>query len=197
MFLVKATSADLAERTCQSAANARGSLSSCGVHLDEPLSISVVEKIEGIGGSCLGLYHCGEGRIEILAPLAMSAARDRDGAFSRISDQALWESVIAHELTHAAYQKVTCPFSSCVATSEYAAFAMQLRSLPPIELERFGEGNAIEVKPSRDAISATMYFMAPNRFAELTWQHFTARPDPCTYMGWIMTGDIFFDRERP
>lgn len=197
LFLVEATNSDLAHRTCRSATKAREYLSSCGVYLNEPLSISVVETIEGVTGSCLGLYHCGEGRIEVLSPQAMSAVRASDGAFSRISDHALWDSVIVHELTHAAYERVTCPFPSCIATSEYAAFAMQLRSLPLIELERFGKTDDSETKPSHDAISAMMYFMAPDRFAELTWLHFNTRPDPCTYMEWIMLGNIFFDRERP
>ena len=197
LFLVEATNSELAERTCRSAANARASLSSCGVYLDVPLKISVVETIEEIDGSCLGLYHCDEGRVEVLTPQAMAVARDSHGAFSRISDNALWDSVIVHELTHAAYQSVTCPFPSCIATSEYAAFAMQLRSLPSIELERFSERDALEMKSSRDAISAMMYFMAPDRFAEHTWRHFTTRPDPCAYMELIMMGDIFFDREGP
>lgn len=127
----------------------------------------------------------------------MKTARDNDGAFSRISDHALWDSVIAHELTHAAYQRVNCPFPSCIATSEYAAFAMQVRSLPSEELERFGRSEPPKTKPTRDAISATMYLMAPDLFAELAWRHFDSRPDQCTYMEWIMTGNIFFDRERP
>jgi hypothetical protein len=197
LFLVEAAQPELAERTCRSAALAREHLSSCGVYLDVPLRISVVETIEGAAGSCLGLYHCGEGQVEVLAPQAMAAARDTEGAFSRISDHALWYSVIVHELTHASYDRVRCPFASCIATSEYAAFAMQLSSLPANELERFGARGRSETKPSRDAISAMMYALSPDRFAELTWGHFSSRPDPCTYMGWIMMGNIIFDKERP
>jgi len=197
LFLVEATSPELAERTCHSAAKARAALSTCSVHLKDPVTISVVDAIEELTGSCLGLYHCGDGQVEILSPDAMAAARETDGAFAGISDDALWDSIIVHELTHAAYEGVTCPFSSCVATSEYAAFAMQLRFLPAAELAQFAARDILETQPSRDAISPIMYFMAPDRFAELSWRHFITRPDPCGYMEWIMTGQIFFDREGP
>ncbi len=184
-------------RVCRSATEARSSLALCGVHLSEPLKITVLDKIAAANGSCLGLYHCGEGLIELLSPEALAVRRKKGGAFAGVSDAALWESVLVHELTHAAYKQVDCPFPSCLATSEYAAFAMQVRSLPESELEAFGKGVTVTGSPTRDAISEVMYFVSPERFAKLSWQHFSSRPDPCGYMELIMDGDLYFDRERP
>lgn len=56
---------------------------------------------------CSGLFYCGEKLIEILSPKTMVAARD-DGAVAGILNDAPWASVLTHELTHAAYQRVTC-----------------------------------------------------------------------------------------
>jgi len=196
-FLVEANSSTIAERTCQSIAAVRDSLSSCGVHLSEPLEIKVVETIDGVSGSCLGVYHCGKEQIEILSLAAMAASRATDGAFADISDDALWDSVLAHELTHASYQHVDCPFQSCLATDEYAGHVMQVRSLPPEELERFGVQIDLKGSPNRDAISAFVYSMAPERFAKYAWLHFQSQSNPCGYMESIMEGDVFFDRERP
>ena len=165
--------------------------------MPEPLEIMVVDSIDIVSGTCLGVYHCGEEQIEILSPTAMAAARAKKGAFAGVSDEALWESVLAHELTHAAYQRVDCPFQSCIATDEYAGHVMQVRSLPPDELERFGEKVELRRAPDRDAISAILYFVAPERFAKYAWLHFQSRPDPCVYMQRIMEGEVYFDRERP
>lgn len=74
---------------------------------------------------------------------------------------------------------------------------MQINSLPLNELERFGKQVALQIAPTHDAISELMYFMSPDRFAKLTWLHFSTRPDPCGYMEMIMKGNVFFDRERP
>lgn len=194
-FRVTAADTELADRTCRSAAAARDSLESCGVALTEPLEIHVVGSINGSLGPCLGVYHCGEQEIEVLSPEALSTAREMDGAFRGISDAAYWDSILVHELTHAAYDVVTCPFSSCIATSEYASYAMQIRSLPAEEQARFGEGIELRTNSNLGAISAMMYFMAPDRFAKYAWQHFSSVAEPCAYMSLIMDGKVFFDME--
>lgn len=194
VFRVTASDAAIAARTCESATAARQTLLSCGVVLEESVEISVVNGIAGGDGSCLGLYHCGEGRIEILSPAAMRLARDAYGAFVEISDDAFWDSVLVHELTHAAYDEIECPFPSCVATSEFASYAMQVHSLPPEERARFGESVELRSEPNSGAISAVMYFMAPDRFAKYAWLHFSTQSDPCAYMALIMQGNLYFDR---
>lgn len=196
-YRVEAASKEIAARTCRSIAAARDSLSSCGVRVPESLEIKVVDIIKNVNGSCLGLYHCDLGQIEILSPKAMAAKRATDGAFAGISDDALWDSVLVHELTHAAYQDVDCPFQSCIATDEYAGHVMQVQSLPPEELERFGDMVNLKGAPNGNAISALMYFMAPERFAKYAWLHFQSQPDPCRYMQLIMAGEVFFDRKWP
>lgn len=195
LFQVSGADTNAVERTCKVAARARAKLATCGVTLNRPIEFQLRDRVEGAYGDCLGLYHCGEDRIEILAPSAMSLAREDESAFAAVSDSAYWESVIVHELTHAAYDAVTCPFSTCVATTEYASYAMQVWSLPDDEKVRFGEGITLRTKPTRDAISAVMLFMSPNHFALLSWLHFQSRPEPCAYMQHIMEGQIFFDRE--
>jgi hypothetical protein len=195
LFSVETDDPALAERTCRSAETARARLLSCGIAIETPVDIDVVGEVTGAFGACLGLYHCGENRFEILDPAAMALAREADSAFAGVSDDAFWESVLVHELTHAAYDRVTCPFSSCVATSEFAAYAMQVLSLPPEDQARFGETVTLSTEPSSAAISEMIYFMAPDKFAKIAWLHFKAQPDPCGYLERIMDGEIFFDRE--
>ena len=195
-FLATAEDPAILNRTCQVAAMTRSRLAKCGVHLDRPIEITVSDRVENKFGSCLGIYHCGEDKLQVLTPSAMSRARKSVGPFALISDDVLWESIFAHELTHAAYDAVSCPFLSCIATSEYAAFAMQVWSLPIEERDRFGANIELKSQTTRDAISAIMYFLAPDRFAVIAWGHFQARPDSCAYMNEIMRGELFFDRPR-
>lgn len=195
LFRVTAETENLARQTCDALSRARTTLESCSVTLATPVEIAVTERVDGEFGPCLGVYHCGEDRIELLSPTAMSELREADSAFGPISDTAYWESILLHELTHAAYDRVKCPFTSCVATTEYAAYAMQVYSLPPEQQARFGENITLKGDVHRSAISAMMYFMSPDRFAKYAWLHFEAQSDPCGYMGQIMDGKVFFDRE--
>lgn len=184
-------------RTCTAAMEARKQLASCNVTFDRPIEINIVKEFNDVLSACLGLYYCGEDRIEILSPSDMSTTRDRDGSFELVADEAYWKSIIAHELTHAAYDTVTCPFPTCVATAEYAAFTMQVFSLPHDQQTLFGETVKLKSKPNRDAISAMILFMSPDHFAKFAWLHFQEREAPCDYMQLIMNGQIYFDREPP
>lgn len=74
--------------------SAAGRLAQCGVSLDTRIEIEVNEVIEAGSASCLCLYHCGEGKIELLAPEAMSSKRIDSGAFALISDEAYWDSIV-------------------------------------------------------------------------------------------------------
>lgn len=183
------------ESTCTTASRVRKTLESCGVTLNRSIEIEIVEEFDVQYSACLGLYHCGKDQIEILSSKDMATARDRDGAFELISDDAYWQSIIAHELTHAAYDNVKCPFTSCVATAEYASYAMQVFSLPQDQQSLFGKTVKLRSKPSREAISGVMVFMSPDHFAKTAWLHFKAQDKPCNHMRQIMEGRVFFDQE--
>lgn len=187
--------AEVRALTCSAASESRKQLESCGVTLDRSVDINIVKDFSDQTLPCLGIYHCGEDRIDILSPFDMSQARDREGSFELVSDEAYWKSVIAHELTHAAYDTVACPFSSCVATAEYAAYTMQVFSLPDDQRALFGETIKLKSKPSRDAISPVILYMSPDHFSKFAWLHFQNLEAPCDYMQLIMNGQIYFDME--
>jgi len=55
---------------CAAAARAASVLAACNVPLERPILIEVTDEFNE---TCLGLYHCGKDRIEILAPAEMQA----------------------------------------------------------------------------------------------------------------------------
>lgn len=82
------------ERVCRVATSSIGRLAQCGVSLDTRIEIEVKDVIEAGSASCLGLYHWGEGKIELLAPEDMSSKRIDSGTFALISDEAYWDSIV-------------------------------------------------------------------------------------------------------
>lgn len=191
---VRADTPELAMRVCNVARTSLADLASCGVSLSLPHTIEIVDDIKS---DCMGLYHCGTQRIEVLSPGTMAKRRLPDSAFSDIPTDRYFDSIILHELTHAAYESVPCPYGTCTANAEYVAYAMQIRSLSDVDRSAFEASYAIDREISGDEFSAITYFMAPDRFAQKAWAHFTQRPDGCGYVKQIMNGTIMLDRERP
>lgn len=155
-----------------------------------------VKFVDTLPEGCVGIFHCGEALISLLPPDLMAKHRAADSAFANVPDEPYFDGVVVHELTHAAYDKVECPFKDCLATTEYAAYAMQIRSLPPDARESFEATSAFDQRVSRDELSAIYYAFSADRFAQKAWLHFTQRDDGCELMKQIMDGAIFYDRER-
>lgn len=193
-FTVTADDPAVATRACTAAGHAQSTLATCGFTIDRPVAIAIKDKLST--ENCLGIYHCGEDRIEVLAPTALSH-HVKDGPFAALDRAAYWASVIVHEIAHAAYDRVKCPFSACVGTAEYFAYTTQIASLPDPEQRIFERLTAVEGKVSRDRISGIVAMMAPDRFAGLAWAHLNQRPDRCDYLRLIMDGRIYFDSEHP
>ena len=190
---VDAARPELAARVCAVAAETAERLARCGMPLGGPVEIRVVGALPG---QCRGLYHCGERRIELLAPDALAAARHPDSPFAAIPTPAYFESLVAHELAHAAHDGVPCPFGSCEVTGEYVAYTTQIAALPDAARAAFLA--AAGGKPARRAdLSLVLLKLAPGRFAATAARHLAARPDPCAYLAAIGRGEIVLDRERP
>lgn len=187
---------DAAELICSAAARATDQLASCNLEVPEQITITVTDELPD---QCLGVYHCGQGHIEILAPEAYAPVRAAGAAsaFALISDDAFFESVIRHELAHAALDDMPCPFPSCIVGQEYIAYAMQIRFLPDADRAAFEEATTQVGPVSRDMLSHIMLMMAPESFARRVWLHLQDRDDPCTFIGQISRAEVLLDREHP
>jgi hypothetical protein len=181
---------------CDLAGRITEQLASCNLNVPAPVTIAVVPELEA---KCIGLYHCGEGRIEILNPEAYLPLRaeGQASAFAPVSEEAFFESIIRHELAHAALDSMPCPFASCLASQEYVAYTMQVRFLPEADRIAFEEAITHHGPVSRDMLSAIMVMMAPEVFAQRAWLHLSARENPCDFIGQIARGEVLFDFEHP
>ncbi len=183
---------ELAPQMCAIAADALDSLSTCNIDLDRPLHIEIVESLPT---GCLGEYHCGQDRITLLSPEAVSRELNDDHPLRRIDAETYLTSILVHELAHAALESMPCPFASCVASQEYVAYAMQMRSLPA--QARF----ALLTRPTLnrtimdDEINPIIAQMAPDLFMQKAWLHFSQQEDPCGFIQQIAEGAFLFDHD--
>lgn len=192
-FQTEAAGAD-ATLICEIAARAAEQLSTCNLNVPEPVLIEVVDALET---GCLGVYHCGERRIEIERPAAYAAhLAGGSGAFAPVSEQAFFESIIRHELVHAALDEMPCPFDSCVVGQEYVAYTMQVRFLPDADRAAFAAVDPVDGQVSRDILNPMILMMAPDLFARRAWQHLTQRDDACAFIGQIARAEVLLDYEH-
>ncbi len=192
---LRAGDAATARQVCDMARAAADELASCNLPLTEPVTLALVDEVHD---GCLGLFHCGEGLIDLVAPDRIAGNRSRAGLFAPLPDDVLFRAVLTHELTHAAYEATgACPFAACPATDEYLAYAMTFRTLPDTLRGAVLGKSDVSAPVGRDQISPVMALFAPDSFARTAWLHFSQRPDPCGYVGQIAAGAIVLDRERP
>ncbi|WP_298858408.1 hypothetical protein [uncultured Sulfitobacter sp.] len=186
--------AEHGELVCSAVEQAAVLFDQCNVPaLSSPVHISVVDQLKP---GCVALYHCGEGRIEVLSPPNMQELRDPDGAFIHLGIDEYFQSVVIHELSHAATYGIPCPFEECVTAHEYIAYAMQVMSLSSEAQSIFEDRSGLDRSISSDELSAIILFMAPHLFSQKVWGHLSQRKDPCGYIGQIVDGSVLLDRER-
>lgn len=195
-LIISAPSSEIARQTCQAATRTLPILAQCGVILSQPQAIEVVQTLPGFP-DCMGIYHCGKNTINILTPSAVERLRRDDSAFHAIPSAAYFESILAHELAHAAYDAVPCPYPNCLLTSEYVGYAMQVFSLPRTDQKLFEADIDLENRVSRYEISIIGLLMAPENFPRKVWAHFVQRKDGCAYVADMMRADFYLDKERP
>lgn len=184
---------DARDAICARVERAVDQLASCHLAPTHEISIRLVRSLPE---SCLGLYDCAARRIELLAPDAFAAARLDIGPFAEIDVGDHFDSVIVHELTHAAYDDQGCPSGSCVVTAEYLAYAMQVHALPDVARQSFEAGSLVEPDEARAFLTETMLMMSPERFSMAAWALFSSQPDPCGHVRDILDGRTSLETVR-
>lgn len=185
---------EYAELTCKAAEQAEALFELCNVpSLSNPVAIDIVEELEP---ECAGLYHSDCDWIEVLAPPLIEAFLVSDNAFGFLSIEEFFQSIVVHELTHAALDDIPCPFEKCVVANEYVAYAMQIMSLTPDAQFAFVAQAGLDQPISLYEFHPVIFFMAPDLFSQKVWTHLSQREDRCGFIGQITSGTILLDQEE-
>ena len=183
---------DAALELCDLTARAIDELAACSVPLQRTIQIEIVDTLPD---GCVGQYYCGEDRIELLSRDAAQRILDPDGAFSSIDPDAYFYSILVHELTHAALDGMPCPVSDCIASQEYVAYAMQMRSYSPEARAAVLTRPDFDRPIAAEEINPFIVLMAPEVFIQKVWRHFSQQDDPCSFIGEVVSGAFLFDHE--
>lgn len=189
-----APTGEIARQICAASDRALAVLDSCVLTPPDAVEIRALTEI---ANDCIALFHCGEGLIEILTPQAMHARRSDSALFASLPLMRLFESAIMHEIAHAAFDDTPCPFDACVASGEFFAYTLQIASLSDTERAALNGMVPAGETVSRDAVSAMMLYMAPDRFAAQSWAYLNQRGDICQFLQGVQAGAVIFDRMRP
>ncbi|PTX57318.1 hypothetical protein C8N43_1985 [Litoreibacter ponti] len=127
----------------------------------------------------------------------MAQRRTPHGAFGFLPIEAYFDSVLVHELAHALYDRVPCPFEACVGSAEYLAYTLQIMSLAPADRRAFESRAAIERTIVAEEVNSFIALIAPDRFAQKAWAHLNQQGDRCAFLAQIAQGEIYFDFEEP
>lgn len=186
--LVTAPSEPLALSICDSVGRALALLDECDLRLSDPITISIFDNLPNPSHNCFGFYECDSNRIWLRSPDSVANVIGESALYLGFEPKVVFDSIVAHEVAHAAFAHTACADAACLANHEYVAYVIQMWSLPPSVrneiVARFGQYEPVE--PMR--LNAMIAVMAPEKFAALAWQHFSEAHHGCDFVQDLATG---------
>lgn len=181
------------ESVCRAAHHAIELLRQCGIETSKGINISVQEKlVHPSGFPVFAFFHSPENQIEITDFEAFKKLIKPDSAYSKLPARALYESLIAHEVTHAiAYQLIqdsNCPN----VAHEYIAAVIQMSSMDEdarqIFLDAFPRTTPVELEMFNDFT----FYSSPQWFVANAYRHFYQTDKGCQFLLDILSGEVQF-----
>jgi len=187
---VTAPNSARAQSVCATVATALTKLNQCDLTLSQPLTITVLNDLPGVSDTCFGYYVCDENRISVRSPQGIAEVAWLSTLYQTIDPEIVFDSIVVHEVAHAAFEQTACEEALCLANHEYVAYVMQMWSFPSSVrhalVERFGQEEPVE--PIR--LNELIAVLAPEKFAALAWQHFNEPENGCDFVTDLVTGKV-------
>ena len=197
LFTVTAPSEHVAQLTCEAADKGAKLANTCNVPLFRPITITILEETETFPIGCNGVYHCGQDLIEVLAPDVIAAERSGAGKVANIDPETYFQSVIVHEIGHAALDQYLTAVGGQLAENEYVAYAFQLQVLSPADRKRFLEDYSVEQSVQLSDLNPMVANMAPIAFAARVWAHYNTAGNGCEFVKRLADGAVTLGRDFP
>ncbi|MGB5199209.1 MAG: DUF6639 family protein [Sedimenticolaceae bacterium] len=186
-----------AKGLCKPAGWAIDQMDHCGFAIKEKLTVEVVEDlIHPCGAPVVGKFDSVEFKVQVASPSQCRQLAGREIALAEVDFDALYESIVVHEVVHAVLWKQldrSQNESLSAIAAEYVAYAFQLSSLPESDrgnlLAAFPRAPPVDLGPF-NSIALTLN---PLRFATNAYRHFMSVEDPCEFLREIISGEVEFD----
>jgi len=179
---------------CNAAKRAQTIFKICNLPaLSTPTEIGIVDDLIA---DCLGVYHCRDNAIDVLSPTILQERGKPDGVFAHLTVPAFFQSIVVHELAHAATKDMPCPFDVCNVGAEYVAYAMQIMSLDKAGRRAFERATDMETEIAAGDLNRFILLMVPEVFAQNVWTHLSQQDAPCAYIAEIISGEVVLDQQN-
>ena len=178
----------IASSVCATVERTSKFLGKCGLSVATPVHVSVSDELPLVGKGCLGLFECEQQQIWLRTPAGMAEVRHEIGNFNGLDDQVVFESIVAHEWAHAAFEQTACQSALCVDNHEYVANVAQMWSLPESLRDQLVAEFPVKAPVDTHRLNAFVAALAPDRFAAIAWQHFSEEGNGCDFVADLIEG---------
>lgn len=178
---------------CRASARVRDFFTRYGIDPGAAIQVRLAAQESVQAPRHLGLYDLRHRQITLLP---YEHARDRmipDMLFGETIDEALYTSVVAHELAHAIADRHFRHRPASRVAQEYIAYTVQLSTLESSMrrgiLSRFDQTAFADI----DEMSTTYYALDPSGFGIKAFLHFRQLDDPGAFLHGLLSGEIHSD----
>lgn len=192
MLSVDAPRAELGRKLCAIARQARNEMDACGLVQHDAIRIEIVEKADHALEACLAQFDCRTRSIRLVDPADFPEVLHKGDPYTQLSPDALLTALVNHEMAHALLFQSPLGEEIRLVDHEYVAAAMELESLDAGSRDMLLAASPVSQPPDPAFLNATIYFMAPRKFAAAAWQHFSLPENGCRLVRQIVSGEFSF-----
>ena len=184
------------ELLCRGAASARGFLRAHGIRVRRRIRMQLHDRPIERGPSHIGLYDADADRIDLLSYAQAHHLTADDPLFGMPMTPALYESVVAHEVTHAIVEQNLPARLESRVVHEYIAYTAQLSTMTAELRERILRRYPRPGYAHLGEMSWVYYQLDPSGFGVKVYRHFATLPDPAAFLQDLLSGAIRPPAER-
>lgn len=178
---------------CTSARRTLRHLGRIGVVLRNQLAIDIVPGSSLAGGmQSYGRFDPDANRVSVARPADIGKLRREQDPYSALPPRALFRSVLAHELVHAALQSNDLPMSRDRIAQEYMAYAIEIQLMGPRSRRAFLRAAPVVVSNDLGQFTELGLAFAPQAFGAAAYRHYSGVRDRPAFLAGVLQGSIRF-----
>ncbi|WP_143089866.1 DUF6639 family protein [Tropicimonas isoalkanivorans] len=176
MFRVEAPTDAFFQQACAAAQDARDAVSVCGLTLQAPVDIQLVENLSLPLGQCLASYDSDRNALAIIRPDLLLQRLGPGDSYASLPPDIVFRSLMRHEMAHALLYQATQPGKKIpLVDHEFVANALEIGGLDEAARHALLDAAKVDWPPTADVINSSIYMLAPRKFAVASWRYYRAR----------------------
>jgi len=175
---------------CDGVAKARTFFLAHGIEVQRRIRVRLHGTAIGERANHIGLYDARSDQVELLTFGQARHQTAKDSLFGMQTNEALYVSVVVHEIAHAiAHQNFEVRPASLVA-QEYIAYVAQLSTMEEPMRSKILHTYDLDAFGSIDEMSSTYYGLNPSGFGIKAFRHYQALPERSRFISGLLSGAI-------